>query len=239
MTEHVDAELVPLLRGELSRARFSSVVAHLGSCDECAGALVEVAITHGALVAATNAEADLARAGPPLGPEPAVPSSAAPPAEGPPLMLTSLPQRRWRLALAAVLVTVAAVGTGLVVGRALGPRPAPVAATVTLQHLDAPASARGKATVRAKGATRQMELVTIGLPEPPPDHFYEIWLLQPSTNKMLALGVLPPSGSGSYSITAALMSQFSAVDVSLQENNGDPAHSEVSVLRGPVKAQAE
>jgi Anti-sigma-K factor rskA len=238
MTEHVDAELVPLLKGELSRASFGSVAAHLGGCQQCARALVEVAISHGALVAATNAEADLTRAGPPAGPQPAVPSPPAAPGEGPPLPLGSRKQRRFRLALAAVLVTVAAVGTGVVVGRALEPRPAPVAATVTLQHIDAPPSARGKATVRAKGATRQMELITIGLPEPPPDHFYEIWLLQPSTNKMLPLGVLPPSGSGTYSITAALMAQFSAVDVSLQENNGDPAHSAVSVLRGPVKAQA-
>jgi hypothetical protein len=143
MTEHVDAELVALIKGELSRASFSSVAAHLGGCQQCAGVLVEVAISHGALVAATNAESDLARAGPPADPEVATSSPPAPPAEDAPLVLSARRQRRWRMALAAVLVAVAAVGAGLAVGRALGPRPAPVAATVTLQRIDAPREGDG------------------------------------------------------------------------------------------------
>ena len=67
---------------------------------------------------------------------------------------------------------------------------------------------------------------------PAPESFYEVWLLNPATLKMLPVGVLPPSGSGTYNMDAALMKDYSAVDVSLQVNDGNPAHSKVSVLRG-------
>jgi anti-sigma-K factor RskA len=61
--------------------------------------------------------------------------------------------------------------------------------------------------------------------------FYEVWLLDPATQKMLAVGVLPPSGNGDYEVTAGLMAGYSAVDVSLQSDDGNPAHSQTSVLR--------
>jgi hypothetical protein len=83
-----------------------------------------------------------------------------------------------------------------------------------------------------------MFITTSRLPKLAPNEFYEVWLLQPATNKMLPVGVLSPSGTGSYALTAQVMSQFSAVDVSLQANNGDPAHSSLSVLRGSVDAVA-
>jgi hypothetical protein len=105
-----------------------------------------------------------------------------------------------------------------------------------LHHLDAPTQAAGAVTVRALGETREMLITTKRLPKLLPDQFYEVWLLQPATNKMLPVGVLPPSGSGSFELAAVVMSQFSAIDVSLQANNGDPAHSSRSVLRGLVEA---
>jgi hypothetical protein len=55
---------------------------------------------------------------------------------------------------------------------------------------------------------------------------------------MLPVGVLSPSGTGSYALSASVMGQFSAVDVSLQANNGNPAHSDTSVLRGLVQPEA-
>jgi len=58
-----------------------------------------------------------------------------------------------------------------------------------------------------------------------------VWLLDPATLKMLPMGVLSPSGHGEYSVSATIMNGYSAVDVSLQANNGNPAHSQTSVMR--------
>jgi hypothetical protein len=52
---------------------------------------------------------------------------------------------------------------------------------------------------------------------------------------MLPVGILPPSGAASFEISASLMSQYSAIDVSLQINDGDATHSSQSVLRGPIQ----
>jgi hypothetical protein len=72
---------------------------------------------------------------------------------------------------------------------------------------------------------------TENLAKPSGQHFYEVWMLNPSTQKMLPVGVLPPSGTGSYTMGASIMTGYSAVDISLQANNGNPAHSKTSVLR--------
>jgi hypothetical protein len=53
---------------------------------------------------------------------------------------------------------------------------------------------------------------------------------------MMPMGTLPPSGQASYGVSASLMAGYSAVDISLQANNGNPAHSAVSVLRGSLAA---
>jgi hypothetical protein len=39
-------------------------------------------------------------------------------------------------------------------------------------------------------------------------------------------------GSASFDLDDALVASYSAVDVSLETNDGDPAHSATSVLRG-------
>ena len=85
--------------------------------------------------------------------------------------------------------------------------------------------------VEAAGTSRTLVVHTIDLPAPGPAHFYEVWLLDPSTLKMLPMGVLGPAGTGEYAVAAPIMDGYSAVDVSLQANDGNPAHSKTSVLR--------
>ena len=82
-----------------------------------------------------------------------------------------------------------------------------------------------------------MSISTSGLPALPSDEFYEVWLLQPKTNKMLPVGVLAPSGTGSYGLSDPVMTDFTAVDVSLQANDGNPVHSLLTVLSGFVKTE--
>ena len=67
-------------------------------------------------------------------------------------------------------------------------------------------------------------------------HFYYAWLLDPTTNKMLPVGVVDPSGASTFDLGGDLVKRYSAVDISLQADNGDPAHSPVSVLRATYAA---
>lgn len=230
MNEHVADELVGLLTGELGPAEARAVATHLRTCPECTTALVEVAVAHWALTAAARAESELSVR--PVATAVLAGADAAPPQ--PPLRLPRSRTRALRLVAAAAVVVVAA-GAALGVSLASRHHAAPVAAVATLHPLQAPADAAGDVVVHAVGDTLEMSLTTRHLPTPPADDFYEVWLYQPATGKMLPIGILAPTGTGSYGISVPVMAQFDAIDVSLQRDDGDPAHSDHSVLRGMVR----
>ena len=75
-----------------------------------------------------------------------------------------------------------------------------------------------------------------GLAAAGPGHFYYAWLLDPTTNKMLPVGVVDPAGSSTFDLGGDLVKRYTAVDISLQADDGDPAHSPVSVLRATYGA---
>jgi anti-sigma-K factor RskA len=138
-----------------------------------------------------------------------------------------------------MVVALGLAGLGWGVSRHSSVTPgAPVSAVAALRHLDAPASASGSVIVHSMGTTQLMRITTGGLSRAPSNYFYEVWLLRPATNKMLSVGILPPSGVGSFELSSSLMSQYSAIDVSLQANDGNAAHSSQSVLRGPIQTIA-
>jgi len=257
MTEHVEEDLLALLTGELDRATTAVVAGHLRNCEPCRARLVDSAVVHGSLRSASRAEAQLrvpeydlvqsAEATPGVSGVSGVSDSQAQvqaqaPAQAP-LSLSPAPSRHRRRASAvtavaavAAAVIIGLVGLGWAVGRQSPTAPvAPVSAVASLRHLDAPAFATGVVIVRSIGSTRQMHIRIDGLGPAAPNHFYEVWLLRPATNKMLPVGILPPSGAASFEISASLMSQYSAIDVSLQINDGDATHSSQSVLRGPIQ----
>jgi hypothetical protein len=120
---------------------------------------------------------------------------------------------------------------GVAVGRASNdPQGTPVALH-PLPNGVVTGNAEGKASLLASGG---MKLDVNGLPRPPGDDFYEVWLYDPPTGRMLAVGVLPDSGKGDYTLPRATEQGYSAVEISLEPNDGNPAHSKVSVLRGPI-----
>jgi hypothetical protein len=241
MTEHVEEDLLALLTGELDRATTAVVAGHLRNCEPCRARLVDSAVVHGSLRSISRAEAQLRVPEYELAPSaeatPGVSEAQAP------ATLSPAPSRHRHRASAvtAVAAVAAAVIVGLVslgwaVGRQSPTAPvAPVSAVASLRHLDAPAFATGVVIVRSIGSTRQMHVRIDGLGPAAPNHFYEVWLLRPASNKMLPVGILPPSGAASFEISASLMSQYSAIDVSLQVNDGDATHSSQSVLRGPIQ----
>lgn len=230
-------DLPSLLSGELSPAREREVADHLDACDACRRELAVVARASAWLQDAVRLD---------VLPELADETGSDPAPALPPLQL---PRHSWSpvrssrrsgprsprilaVAAAVVLLVVAVLG-GVVLGRASdggvsGQRTvamAPVPGGLTVP------GAAGRAELAASGG---MKLDVRGLPTPSTREFYEVWLFDPPSGRMLAVGVLPPSGKGTYSLPASLEDSYTAVEISLQPNNGNPEHSKVSVLRGPI-----
>jgi hypothetical protein len=238
--EEILDDLPALLTGELSPAREREVANHLDGCDSCRRELSIVARASAWLQDAVRLE---------VAPE-MLPDDGRPhePVTLPPLQLPRhswmpTPRRaasarggqvrnRWLAAAAVVLVAAGVLG-GVVVGRASDSGTAsshaialhPVPGGVPV------GGAVGEATLAADGG---MKLSVNGLPNPPGQDFYEIWLYDPPSGRMLAVGVLPPTGKGSYSLPRTVENGYGAVEISLEPNDGNPAHSKLSVLRGQV-----
>jgi hypothetical protein len=230
---HVDDDLIDLLAGASDPATARRLVAHLRSCPRCVDQLISAVFAVCALRTSALVDHDETH---PIHGSGAGSQAAAGGArsEASQVDATGAP-RRWRRHLGAVAASVVLLVAGLLIGSrvASGPAPAsgPAIVDVQLTPLEAPPSAGGQVTVEATGDTRQLLVRTTALPAPPTNHFYEVWLLDPKTLKMLSMGVLGPSGEGEYAVTAPIMAGYAAVDVSLQANDGDPAHSSISVLR--------
>lgn len=214
------ADLVALLRGELSNDAVGSSGAHLRSCTRCRDELVENAVGHSLL----------ARSSRTLGPDATTPAplpsvgelEATDPSSSPrPLGL--------RLLVVAAALTVAA-GIGAFAQSRVRDDSAPdPQRSATLQAV----SGTGSGTVsmsEARGRT-EMTISTHDLPAASDGQFYYAWLLDPTTNKMLPLGQVGPSGTASFEVSDQLLAAYAAVDVSLEDDDGDPQHSPTSVLR--------
>jgi len=244
----VHPDLVGLLVGETGRDGTIAMGRHLKVCPTCSEELIDLVVAHAALSSAARADRDLAvpprdpnrvrsNGGPSAWSDPVPdPRASALPSLTLPAPSDEAPRRRRRWAVvvtaAAAVVALGALGAAVVPGdRSRGQ---PVVARGSLQSLQAPSSATGTVTVLADGATRHMIVRTRGLSSPSSQKFYEVWLLDPATQKMLPVGVLPPSGNGDYEVTTGLMAGYSAVDVSLQADDGNPAHSHLSVLRASL-----
>lgn len=232
-THHEVDDLVALLRGDLGQRELTSLAGHLRGCESCQRSLVEVAAVHGSLEAAARLLGQ--RAG----------SAGLPPAVGSPVQVTvpvnaaaldlpplRLPRRR-RSQLALVAAGVAAVAvlvTGSVV--ALSPRGTQSAAgvsSVALRPLTGDAA--GLVTMSGPAATVHMTVFTARLPSAGAGRFYFAWLLDPRSGKMLPLGVVTADRTEGFDVSSDLVRRYHAVDISLESDNGDPAHSDTSVLR--------
>ena len=96
--------------------------------------------------------------------------------------------------------------------------------------------AAGTATLASSGGSATVHLEN--LPPSEPGQFYELWLLN-TVDDMVALGSFSVPASGELDVTVPLPAdagRFGALDLSLEPDDGDPAHSTVSVLRAPLKS---
>jgi Anti-sigma-K factor rskA/Putative zinc-finger len=214
MTEHPYDELPGLLFGELNRAEVTVVSDHLAGCDDCRRELAVLA----AASASLRATAHQAQATPAV--QPVQPSRAG--------------RAGWRrrpvLGLAAALALALALVAAVVLWT--GPlRPGRLSSTVALAGVGAVA-ASGQASMAGDGGDRRMTVTAAGLPALRPGQYYEVWLLDPDRGTVFPVGVLPRDGEGRFTLPASVIGRYQAVDVSLEADDGDPAHSRRSLLRG-------
>lgn len=69
----------------------------------------------------------------------------------------------------------------------------------------------------------------------PSRDFHEVWLINGDGRRMYALGVLPSSGDASYALPGPMderLDGYQTVDISLEPDDGDAAHSQQSLVRG-------
>jgi hypothetical protein len=133
------------------------------------------------------------------------------------------------LAVAAALVG-AVVGAGAVVLLQRADQGTTVA-QATLDALEGQ-DGSGRAEVVERDGQRLLEL-QLSAPALE-DAYYEVWLLQPTVEGLVPLGVTQP-GRATFEIPAGLdLQQYPLVDVSIEPLDGDPAHSGDSVVRGEL-----
>jgi hypothetical protein len=220
---HVEDDLAGLLSGDLSRDAVSVIVGHLHGCDVCRQALVVQAAASGVLQLSARA---LPRAEGTSTLQPPAPESDLPPLRRP----ARVRGPRLLAAAAALAVLAGSGGLALATRDSTSPslQPPPSVALTSPIGTDA----RGVVTLPRAGQRADLTVSTVSLSAPPAGQFYEVWLFDPATSKMVGVGVLATDGRGTFRIPATLVTSYRAVDVSLQRDNGDPRHSATSVLRG-------
>ena len=222
---HPRDDLPGLVLGQLAPAAAAAVGRHLTGCDPCRRDLAAVAFASSALRDAAGLE--FPATGLPILPAPAV----APPSGGTsqPASVPGARRRRGRRLLGAAAVLLAlALGVGGVT--AVRERDAASGQTVTLA---APAAGRASAQARMRGAgdAQVMTMTARNLPRPPAGSWYEVWLID-DAGEAFPVGVLAPDGEGIWSLPADVAARYRAIDVTLEQADGDPSHSGRSVLRG-------
>jgi hypothetical protein len=139
------------------------------------------------------------------------------------------PAPRWQsFALAAALVVAAVLAAGIL----LPLTGSEVVATATLEPLADVTQARVELVT--EGDQRTLTLDDLDLPET--DGYYELWLLTREGDGLISLGPVGPGATVEVP-TAIDTDRFSVVDISREPQDGDPAHSTDSVLRGPLQPQ--
>jgi len=141
-------------------------------------------------------------------------------------------RRKWWAVVAAAAALGLVVGAGATV--IINRNRVEVAASVPLSALP---GHTGHGTAELLQGRDDPELrVSVEAPLPQ-DRYREVWLINSDGKRMYSLGVLPPSGSGTYPLPALLgngLEGFTIVDVSIEPYDGNPEHSRDSQVRGSL-----
>jgi anti-sigma-K factor RskA len=182
-------------------------------------------------------EAEAAAAGGPAegrpeAPSPEQPRPAAPPARHAEHPRESERRRRGRVVLAGLAAAACiALGAGVTYAVEHHTAAAPTAQVVHLEPFDI---GRTSGTAKIIGSDK-IQLDAPSLAQLGTTHFYQAWLTNAARTQLLSLGPLGPDGTGNYTLSTHLIETYSAIEVSVQPVNGNPAFSGISVLRGSYR----
>jgi anti-sigma-K factor RskA len=158
------------------------------------------------------------------------------------------PRSRWRFpaltpravaatGFAALMLAIGVAGGLLIAGDGGSGSPEAGTADLVLERIDdGPSGAHGAVVVA--GDERRAKLQVSGLEPSGSGRFYELWLLE-DDGSMIALGTFQVGADGRADVELPIPvppSQYRYFDVSLQKDNGNPAHSGISVLRGATSS---
>lgn len=224
-------ELASLALGEPVDADIAEHVAHCPECrDELAALRATVrAARHGT---APGTEAPPAAVWQRIAEQVAVPVRDDEPPAPTPLRRRRPWNRAAQLLVAAALVAGAAVG-GWAIGHSdSGGTTGGTARAALSAQPGTGANAHGVAEMHESADGFRMNLKTAGLPAT--NGYYEVWLYDPSAQRMVAIGTLGTGATGTFTVPAGIDTRaYHVVDVSLQRFDGNPAHQR-SVLRGQL-----
>lgn len=147
---------------------------------------------------------------------------------------------RWLPILAAAAVG-AVIGGSVIGGLAINrdsPSTPQVLASGELAPLPDGADQQTTGTARLERVGGQYVLQVSASQLPSPAGFYEVWMMNPETSGLVAMGTFNASQSqASFPVPESLpMTEYTSVDISDEPFDGVPGHSAVSVLRGNLTA---
>jgi anti-sigma-K factor RskA len=141
------------------------------------------------------------------------------------------PRRAPLLAAASGLGLAVAAAAALAIVLLTGGDPHPDTTTIALRAL---AGTPGRASLTLSGADAQLR--GSGLPPSGAHDYYEAWLAD-ARGRMVSMGTFRVGRDGSLDVRMAVavdVSRYTLVDVSLEPDDGDPGHSDRSVLRATL-----
>jgi anti-sigma-K factor RskA len=228
-TKHVDDLIPGYLAGIIDADERREVEAHAATCPSCASLLHELRPAAEALVDHTiDHEGELAAILDRIDEEPAAtPSLVA-------RRRSRRPLRALALVAAAAAIAVIAFGVGRTTAPGGEPRDG-----ASLAKLTALAGERGggRAVLASERGVRYVRLRLSDLPPVTADGYYEAWLGR-DDGGMIALGTFRPHTDGSADLLLPLpvdAGGYDFVDVSAEPGDGDPGHSDRSVVRGLIR----
>jgi hypothetical protein len=141
-----------------------------------------------------------------------------------------VPRRRTVAILAAAVAAAVLLAVPLVLIVRQDSELPPADEVADLTRLDGFA---GSAHAERRG--RELTVEATGL-DPADDQFYELWLLDLDDGELIDLRSLGPiDDDGIFTIPSDVdLADYDVVDISVEPDDGDPAHSGVSVLRGEL-----
>lgn len=218
MSFHITDDLPGLLTGEASRDETMAAAAHLRGCPDCQQELVSAVVAHASLASAQRFAREVVASS-----ETALPNLDA-------VFETARKDssrrdgRRRLVAVAAAAVVLA--GVGVTVAETVGGDGGSTTQTV---QLDAFGVGNQAAKATLGGGTMRIDATS--LPKLDRQHFYEVWLTNPTRTRLQAVGSISNGNRAQLTVSPKVMSQYSAIEVSIQRLE-QTSYSGKSVLRG-------